>query len=117
MIILSFFLLLVSEQVYREQHCKVKKMDLFDEKIIEFVEARKYLYSSKDPSFKDRPLKLNSWESLSSSFALAGKNVDGKSCCVFFFICIPRLGYALINFQHSESNAMKNVLSYFSSKT
>jgi hypothetical protein len=23
----------------------------------------------------------------------------------------------LINFQHSESNAMKNVLSYFSSKT
>jgi len=29
------------------------KMDLFDEQIIEFVEAKKYLYSSKDPAFKD----------------------------------------------------------------
>ncbi|XP_065583011.1 uncharacterized protein LOC136042066 [Artemia franciscana] len=67
----------VTEKPSAGTHPTLKaKMDVFDEQIIEFVEARKYLYSSKDPGFKDRQLKQNSWESLSQSFASVGKDIS-----------------------------------------
>ena len=84
-------------------------MDVFDEQIIEFVEARKYLYSSKGPGFKDRQLKQNSWESLSQSFASVGKDISGEYSWHFLDlqarVCFAK--YCYFTYQQSVSNAEK----------
>ncbi|KAK2722415.1 hypothetical protein QYM36_002826 [Artemia franciscana] len=54
----------------------VVMVNIYSKVLDHIKEKKKYLYSSKDPGFKDRQLKQNSWESLSQSFASVGKDIS-----------------------------------------